>query len=156
MVRGHFKSNLNSDIFVDTLSGVNKSSYTNRTTNNDGQFTNRAGTLSYLHNFPKNGHQFTADLNYNKSRNNNSSLINNDVFAVSGGPQTSSNRQQQLGGGTNEQLVIQSDYTNPINDKSKFEAGVRMQQRNVESQTEFGVINPDESVTKIPPSFFEL
>ncbi len=115
------------------------------------QFTNRAGTLSYLHNFPKNGHQLSADLNYNKSKNSNSSLINNDVFAVPGGPQTSNNRQQQLGGGTNEQLVIQSDYTNPINDKSKFEAGVRMQQRNVESQTEFGIVNPDETVTKIPP-----
>ena len=151
MVRGHFKSNLNSDIIVDTLSGINKSSYTNRTTDNDGQFTNRAGTLNYLHNFPKNGHQLTADVNYNRSRNSNSSFINNDVSAVSGGPQTSSNRQQQLGGGTNEQLVVQSDYTNPINDKSKFEAGVRMQQRNVESQTEFGIVNPDESVTKIPP-----
>ena len=31
MVRGHFKSELNSDIFVDTASGVNKSSYTDRT-----------------------------------------------------------------------------------------------------------------------------
>jgi len=151
MVRGHFKSNLNSDIFVDTLSGVNTSSYTNRTTNNDGEFRNRAGTLSYLHNFPKNGHQLTADLNYNKSRNSNSSLINNDVFAVEGGPQTSNNRQQQLGGGTNEQFIVQSDYSNPINDKSKFEAGVRMQQRNVDSKTEFNIVNPDESVTKIPP-----
>ena len=151
MVRGHFKSNLNSDIFVDTLSGINTSSYTNRTTNNDGQFTNRAGTLSYLHNFPKNGHQVTADLTYNKSRNSNSSYVNNDVFAVSGGPQTSYNRQQQVGGGTNQQLIAQSDYTNPINDKSKFEAGARMQQRKVESETEFGIVNPDESVTKIPP-----
>ena len=152
MVRGHFKSELNSDIFVDTASGVNKSSYTDRTTNNDGQFTNRAGTLSYLHNFPKNGHQFSADLNYNKSRNSNSSFINNDVFAVSGGPQTSNNKQQQLGGGTNEQLVVQSDYTNPMNrSDQKFEAGVRMQQRKVESETEFGIVNPDETVTKIPP-----
>ena len=116
------------------LSGIDKSSYTNRTTDNDGEFTNRGGTLSYLHNFPKNGHQLTADLNYNKSKNSNSSFINNDVFAVPGGPQTSNHRQQQLGGGTNEQLVIQSDYTNPINDKSKFEAGVRMQQRKVESR----------------------
>src|SRR5678810_826443 len=112
MVRGHFKSNLNSDISVDTVSGINKSSYTDRTTNNDGQFTNRAGTFSYLHNFPKNGHQLSADLNYNRSRNSNSSLINNDVFAISGGPQTSNNRQQQLGKGTNEQLIIQSDYVN--------------------------------------------
>lgn len=151
MVRGHFKSNLNSDIFVDTLSGVNTSSYTDRTTNNDGEFTNRAGTLSYLHNFPKNGHQLTADVNYNRSKNTNSSLINNDVFAVEGGSQTSNNRQQQLGGGTNKQLIVQSDYTNPINDKSKFEAGVRMSQRDVDSKTEFGIINPDETVTKIPP-----
>ena len=150
-VRGHFKSNLNSDIFVDTLSGINKQSYTNRTTDNDGKFTNRGGSLSYLHNFPKSGHQLTADANFNRSNNNNSSLVENDVFADPSGPQTSNYRQLQLNSGTNQQFTAQSDYTNPINDKSKFEAGVRMSDRKVDSRSDFGVVNPDESVTKIPP-----
>ncbi|MFI5185194.1 MAG: TonB-dependent receptor domain-containing protein [Chitinophagales bacterium] len=151
LVHGHFKSNMNSDIYVDTLSGINKQSYTNRTTNNDGEFNNRGGTLSYLHNFPKNGHQVTADVNYNKSKNENTSLVGNNVFANTGGPQTSTYNQQQSGGGSNSFLTIQSDYTNPINDKSKFEAGVRMAQRNVESRSDFGIVNANLTVTKLPP-----
>ena len=111
LVHGHFKSNVNSDIFVDTLSGIDKTSYTNRTSKNDGEFNNRGGGLSYLHNFPKNGHQWSADLNYNKSTNHNSSLVTNNVFATSGGPQTSTYKQQQIGGGNNKQLTIQTDYT---------------------------------------------
>jgi len=151
LVHGHFKSNVNSDIYVDTLSGINKQSYTNRTSINDGQFNNKGGSLNYLHNFPKNGHQLTADLNYNKSTNNNSSLVGNTVFANAGGPQTSTYNQQQLGSGNNEQLTFQSDYTNPINDKTKFESGVRMAQRKVESESDFGIVNPDFTVTKLPP-----
>jgi len=151
LVHGDFKSNVNSDIFVDTLSGINKSSYTNRTSNNTGIFNNKGGSLGYVHNFPKNGHQLTADLNYNKSENSNSSFITNNVFADLGSTQTSSYKQQQLGSGNNQQLTVQSDYTNPINDKSKFEAGIRMSQREVESRTDFGIINPDQTVTKLPP-----
>jgi outer membrane receptor protein involved in Fe transport len=151
LVHGHFKSNVNSGIFVDTLSGVNKSSYTNRTSFNEGVFNNRGGTLSYLHNFPKNGHQLTADLNYNKSRNNNSSLVSNYVYPIIGGPQTSTYRQQQLGSGNNQQLTMQTDYSNPINDKTKFEAGARMSKRDVDSRNDFNVINPDQTTTKLLP-----
>ena len=151
LVHGHFKSNVNSDIFVDTLSGINNTSYTNRTSNNEGKFNNRGGTLSYLHNFPKNGHQLSADLNYNKSRNNNSSFVTNNVFAALGGPQSYTYRQWQIGSGVNEQLTIQSDYTNPINDKSKFEAGARVAQRKVDSRSDFNVVNPDQTLTKLPP-----
>ncbi|HEY0433596.1 MAG TPA: outer membrane beta-barrel protein, partial [Chitinophagaceae bacterium] len=151
LVHGHFKSHVNSDIFIDTLPGINRESYTNRTSINDGQFTNRGGSLSYLHNFPRNGHQLTADVNFNRSANENSSLVTNNVFANTGGPQTSTYRQQQNGNGTNQQLTAQSDYTNPINDKTKFEAGVRMSQRNVDSRSDFGILNPDETITKLPP-----
>jgi outer membrane receptor protein involved in Fe transport len=151
LVNGHFLSDVNSDIYVDTLSGINKQSYTDRTTDNDGSFTNKGGSLSYLHNFPKSQHQLSADLNYNRSTNDNSSLVENNVFANTGGPETSNYKQLQLNGGTNEQLTAQSDYTNPINDKSKFEAGVRMAQRKVDSKSDFGIVNPDGSVSKVPP-----
>src|SRR5262249_25953962 len=111
---------------------------------------NRGGALSYLHNFPKNGHQLTADVNYNKFKNDNSSYISNYVSPVLGGPQTSTYRQQQLNNGENGQLVVQTDYSNPINDKTKFEAGAKMSQRDVDSKTDFSVINPDNTLTKLP------
>ena len=151
LVHGHFKSNVNSDIFVDTLSGINQRSYTNRTSNNDGTFNNRGGVLSYVHNFPKNGHQLTADVNYNKSRNNNSSLVRNNVFGVVGGPQTYAYTQKQLGSGSNQRLTIQTDYSNPINEKTKFETGARVAEMKVDSKNDVNVVNPDQSLTKLPP-----
>jgi outer membrane receptor protein involved in Fe transport len=48
-------------------------------------------------------------------------------------------------------LTIQTDYSNPINEKTKFEAGARVAKRDVDSRTDFGVINPDQTITKLPP-----
>ena len=150
-VHGNFKSNVNSDIFVDTiLTGGNKTSFTNRTSVSDGHFDNTGGGFSYLHNFPKSSHQLSADLNYNKSGNNSSSNVANNVYAVAGGSQTSSYKQQQLISGINEQLTAQTDYSNPINDKSKFEAGARMSQRKVDSKNAFAIVNSNGTVSPVP------
>ncbi len=48
-------------------------------------------------------------------------------------------------------MTFQTDYTNPINDKTKFETGARMAQRDVSSSSEFGIINSDLTITKLPP-----
>ncbi len=151
-VRGQFKTDVNSDIFVDTiLSAGTSTSYTNRLANSEGNFRNLGGALSYLHNFPKSGHQITADVNYNNSRNNSTSIVGNNVFAVAGGPQTYTYRQQQLGKGNNGQATIQTDYTNPLTANSKLELGLRMAQRDVDSRNDFSIINPDGSLTLQPP-----
>lgn len=151
-VRGQFKTNVNSDIFVDSSfpSGIS-SAYTKRLSNSEGNFRNLGGALSYLHNFPKSGHQLTADVNVNKSRNNNENILNNDIYAVAGGPKTGLYRQLQTGKGTNGQFTIQTDYTNPLTANSKMELGARMSQRDVNSRNDIGVINPDGSVTVLPP-----
>ncbi len=151
-VKGSFKPSTVSDIFVDTvLSGGNKTSYTNRISNTTGNFRNLGTSLSYLHNFPQNGHQLSADINYNRSKNSNSNVINNDIFGIAGGAQTSSYDQQQLGSGTVKQFTAQTDYANPINQNSKIEAGARMSQRDVDSRSDIGVFNPDGTVTILPP-----
>jgi len=151
-VRGQFKGNVTSDLLVDTLLPAGtKTSYTNRFSNSEGNFRNLGGALSFLHNFPKSGHQITADVNYNKSRNNNSNLVTNNIFNQFGGPQTSRYAQQQLGKGTNGQLTVQTDYTKPLTANSKIEAGLRMSQRDVDSRNDFAVVNPDGSFTALPP-----
>ncbi|HET6995057.1 MAG TPA: TonB-dependent receptor [Chitinophagaceae bacterium] len=151
-VRGNFKPYTLSDIYVDTvLSSGNKTSYTNRTANTSGNFRNLGTSLSYLHNFPQNGHQLSADINYNRSRNSNSNLIMNDVFAVAGGPQTSSYDQQQVGSGSFKQFNAQTDYANPISATSKLEAGARISQRDVDSKNDIGILRPDGSVTILAP-----
>jgi len=147
-VHGRFDGSVNSDILVDTVMYTgNKTSYTNRLSNSTGEFNNTGGALSYLHNFPKNGHQVSADLNYNKSKNKSQNLIYNSVYANAAGPQTSSYNQQQLTGGQNEQLTGQVDYSNPINDKTKFESGARFNQRKVDSKSEFSIIEKNGTVT---------
>lgn len=153
VVHGKFTPSTISDINVDTiLAGGNKaSSYTGRISNTTGNFRNLGTTLSYLHNFPKNGHQLSADINYNKSRNNNLNIIRNDIYNDPNGPKTSSYNQQQTGSGNNGQLTIQADYSNPISQDAKIEAGARMSQRDVDSKSDIGVINPDGSVTVLPP-----
>src|SRR5260221_5339370 len=106
---GKYKTNVNIDIFVDTiLTSGNKTSYTNRTSFSDGKFDNTGGGFSYLHNFPKSGHQLSGDLNYNKSRNNSSNITANNVYAVSRGLQTSTYKQHQLNSGDYEQLTGQT------------------------------------------------
>lgn len=151
-VKGSFKPYTSSDIYIDTLlTGGSNTSYTYRLSNTNASFRNLGTGLSYLHNFPKNGHQWSADINYNKSNNDNANVIGNSVYAVSGGPKTYSYSQQQIGSGNNEQLTIQTDYSNPISANSKIEAGARMAQRTVNSKSDIGIINPNGTVTILPP-----
>jgi outer membrane receptor protein involved in Fe transport len=151
-VNGNFKPSTISDIYVDTVtSSGNKTSYTNRDSKTSGNFKNLGSSLGYIHNFPQNGHQLSADINYNRSKNNNVNTINNDIYAIAGAPQTSTYNQQQAGNGIVKQLTIQTDYANPFAPNSKIEAGARMSQRNVDSKNAIGVINADGTVTVLAP-----
>ncbi|MBO9596106.1 MAG: TonB-dependent receptor [Niabella sp.] len=133
-VKGKFNNYTGSDLFVDTVAGNNAThSRTIRESNGNFSFRNLGGSLGYVHNFPKSGHQLTADFNYNKSRNDNNTAIGNRIFDDASGPQTRSFSQQQLGNGNNQRITAQADYTNPLSDKSKLEAGVRMNQSKVAS-----------------------
>lgn len=129
--RGKFDPNTVSDIYADTL-------YTNRVSNSNNRFRNFGGMLSFKHNFPKAGREFTADVTYNKSKNTNLNNINADFAKLpSYDPYDSSFQQRQEGSGNNSNLVMQVDYVNPINEKSKFETGFRTNIREVNSQNDF-------------------
>jgi len=129
LMGGDFNNSGNSTILADTTFGsYYAQSKTLRETQSEFQMRNSGGSLAFVHNFPANGHQFTADVNYFKHTNENESNIYNSNFAVSTGSQTSTFRQLQRGNGSNERITAQMDYTNPISDKSKFETGVRLNQ----------------------------
>jgi outer membrane receptor protein involved in Fe transport len=104
-----------------------------RTTNTEGEFRNLGSTLSFKHNFPKAGKELTADVTYNKSKNENSSFIET---AYHNSPPSFFNQQQRVKG-DNENVILQTDYVNPINDKSKFEFGARAQLRRNNSVNAF-------------------
>ena len=98
---------------------------------------NKGVQLSYKHNFPKSGQELTADITYNKSNSNSSNFIQTDNYKLPQNTLTDIFKQQQKGSSGFKNLVLQSDYTNPINDKSKFEIGVRASVRKVDSRNDF-------------------
>ena len=132
-VRGHGKPFTNS--IIDTLQNSNLIKEDYRNSNSNSNFRNHGFQLSYKHNFPKSGHEITADATYNKGSNDNVTNITNSDYYM---PSKTLNRefaQRQNIDGKNDNLVVQTDYTNPINDHTKFEAGARASMRKINSSS---------------------
>ena len=152
IVHGTFNPYLNSDLYVDTLypSGTTYS-YTQRLSNTNAIFNNRGGMISYKHSFPRAGEEWTANANYSYGSNSNNNSVVSNIHDVKGGPLSYVFEQQQLGSGVNKYLTAQTDFTNPITDKSKLEAGARIAIRNVNSVNDYSDLVPDQ-----PPIFQPL
>jgi len=132
--RGKFDSE--QDQQIDSIISNAMVSYSDIATLSEMNFKNFGSTLSYKHNFAKNGHELTADINYNSSNNDNLSLINTQTFQPNSTPKYLPLLQQTLGDGYNRFLTIQTDYENPITDNSKIEAGARVAIRNFRNDNE--------------------
>ncbi|MFC4230284.1 TonB-dependent receptor domain-containing protein [Parasediminibacterium paludis] len=111
---------------VDSTSGGIYKSYNSIVSNSVSNFKNFGSSLSFKHNFEKNGHNISADLNYNYSTNNNNSLINTqNYYPYTITPTKAPIKQQTLGSGENKFLTAQVDYENPITENTKLELGGR-------------------------------
>ncbi|MFW1582080.1 hypothetical protein ACEV7R_23925, partial [Vibrio parahaemolyticus] len=64
------------------------------------QFKNLGSQFSYKHNFAKNGHNLSADYNYNNSKNSNNSDICSYTYNLDGTPKQPALLQQGIGSGT--------------------------------------------------------
>lgn len=100
-------------------------SYNNINTTSSSMFENLGTQFSYKHNFAKNGHNISADFNYNSSKNDNNTLIGTQTYNTNGTTKGSAFLQKTLGNGSSKNYTFQADYENPLSDDSKFEAGVR-------------------------------
>ncbi len=138
IARGEFKPEFLSEILIDTLHTAGKtSSYMERIAKNQGAFRNIGSTVSFKHNFPKAGREWTGDVIYNNMSNSNSNLITTNYYNVPQYDLTDVLVEQQRMNGKNQNLVLQTDFENPINDKSKVELGARAQFRTNESANAF-------------------
>ncbi|MEJ7738198.1 MAG: TonB-dependent receptor [Chitinophagaceae bacterium] len=137
-VRGEFKPESMSDIGVDTLPGSSSSS--KRLSNTNGGFRNFGTALSFKHNFAKAGKEITADVNVNGSRNTNKNYVNTDIYNKVGGPLSRRFAQELDGEGSNNSFTAQTDYTNPLGEKSKMELGARVNIRNIDSRNDISYI----------------
>ena len=82
-------------------------------------FNNYTGQIQYKRTFPKQGKEFTTDLNVNGGQTNTSytfTTYQNPLPHIV---------QASKGGTPSWQYTYQADYVNPINDYTKFETGVR-------------------------------
>ena len=103
--------------------------------NTNGNFTfhNYGGVFSYKHNFAKPNKDITADVNYNYHTNTNNSVFSTQYFDGNGNPKTPLYQQQTTGGGNTKFFTAQTDYTDPITENMKLEAGLRAAVRNYSS-----------------------
>lgn len=106
------------------------------TSNGNYSFNNLGGTLSFKHNFAKAGKNITADANYNYSNNSNQLIVGTQYYNPDNTIKGHFGQQMSQGNGTTKYLTVQTDYSNPITDKMKLEAGLRGAVRNYSSDNE--------------------
>ena len=130
-VHGLFKPN--SAITSDSLTGSNElKNYNIRNTNGSRTFDAGGLQVGMVHNFKKEGMQLTADGNFFSGKNSGNSMYTTKYYNNTGN-YLNTLLQQQLSKGTNQFLTLQTDYVNPINAKTKLEAGLRIQSRKTTS-----------------------
>ncbi|HEX2534854.1 MAG TPA: TonB-dependent receptor, partial [Chitinophagaceae bacterium] len=148
LARGRMNPTTESDVFLDSAYRTLGTSryFQDRLTESKNRFRNSGAQISFKHNFPKSGHEWTADITYNQGRNENNAFIRTDSFSMPSKTYYNTDRQRQIGSGRNENLVVQTDYVKPITDNSKIEAGFRTSIRTVNSVNTFDTILADGSV----------
>lgn len=121
--RGRFESEQNQR--VDSIIKQNFATYNLINNFSNREFENLGTQLSFKHNFAKNGHNISADFNFNSSNSNGSSQIKIQTYTpeafVKGNPLLQMNNSS----GDNRFYTLQTDYENPLTDDSKLEAGLR-------------------------------
>jgi outer membrane receptor protein involved in Fe transport len=149
---GKFKPENISELLVDSLFNVKTNSYTERLTNSVGDFRFKGAQLSFKHNFPKAGRDWTADVTYNKRTNKNTNNIQTDYYNYPANTIYDQFLQQQNNLGSGESVVLQTDFTNPINEKSKIEMGLRAAFSKSTSTSAFYVVNPNTGELTVQPA----
>ncbi|HEY0678629.1 MAG TPA: outer membrane beta-barrel protein [Chitinophagaceae bacterium] len=144
-VRGKFEPFTNTDLFYNRVNSGKPDTLAQRLSNAESEFRNLGAMLSFKHNFPKAGKEWTADVNYNRSRNNNFNNLVSNTYEYQGGPLLGNFNQLQDGGGQNKFITMQTDFTNPLGEKSKFETGARVSIREVDSRNILSIKFPDGS-----------
>lgn len=137
IVGGSFTSNDKLNITRDTSIGSYLSNETGLS-NTNGNFTfhNYGGTFSFKHNFAKADKNITADANYNYSKSSNRLEVATQYFNPDNTPKGPNGQQMSYGDGITKYFTAQTDYSDPITDKIKLEAGLRGSVRNYSSDNQ--------------------
>jgi outer membrane receptor protein involved in Fe transport len=92
----------------------------------DRSFNGRGATLGIKRLFAKDKEEWTADASYFSGNASNNSLYATDYYAYGNASAlTGSTLQKIAGGGNDHNIILQSDFSDPLTPKTTLEAGVR-------------------------------
>lgn len=152
LANGSFKPTTTSDLLTDTLSNPVVTSLTRRLSNTNRQFDNTGGSISFKHNFPKAGRELTADINYRGRSGPNDNLVTTQYYEPDRTTIESIQQQRQIGDGDSKNFIFQSDFVNPLTDKSKMEMGIRAQFNSNTSTNAFYIVEPSTGKLTLQPA----
>jgi outer membrane receptor protein involved in Fe transport len=152
VAKGSFDSYNSNNLLTDTLSSPIVSSLTKRISNSNREFNNTGGSLSFKHNFPKQGRELTADINYRGRTGPNDNLISTQFYNTDLTTIKNTQLQRQVGDGKSDNITIQSDFVNPISENSKMEMGVRAEFNQNTSSNAYYNVNPSTNELILPPT----
>lgn len=135
-VHGEFKPTETIDINTDSLfsNGKIAKDYSQRLSNSQRTFNANGLQGGFVHNFAKDGQQWTGDFNYFSGKNNGEAMYTTNYY--DGNAIAGTSLQRVLTNGTNSFLTVQTDYATPVGKNSKFETGLRAQLRRTTSITD--------------------
>lgn len=132
-VHGEFKPADNLDITTDSLYTAAKTfNFSNRISNSHRVFNGGGIVFGMKQLFNKKGEELTVDANYFSGKTQNNAAYETDYYG-SGSIITGNLLQKATGFGNDQNLVIQTDYTNTFGKNTKLETGLRAALRNRES-----------------------
>lgn len=115
---------------------ADSASYFRQDAVNKSVFQNIEGEVNYKHNFPKSGHELTADFTAQGNKNNTNQTVNSYISHPDAPLSTSLDYfypENIYSNGISHNYNFQSDYVNPFTEKTKLEAGVRANFQNQSS-----------------------
>ncbi|KIC89744.1 TonB-dependent receptor [Flavihumibacter sp. ZG627] len=133
-VRGEFNPTEMISTSTDSLySSGTTNSYSERSTASGRTFNGTGLQLGIKQLFPRDGEEWTADINYFGGKNNGNSLFHTDNFTAKGGAVADFQEQKMLSEGNMNFITLQTDYVRPLKGKAKIETGLRAQLRKTEN-----------------------
>lgn len=129
-VHGSMKPYSDMDIITDSIWNGQSigAGYSRRHTNSDRTFNGNGLSIGVKHLFDKPNQQWTADFNYFGGNGDFTSMYNTNFFANGwNNPATGYQLQEMINDGNMRHITAQTDYTMPLGDKGKLEAGLRAQ-----------------------------
>ena len=150
-VHGEFKPTATTDIYTDSLfsnGDIKNSAYSQRFTNSQRTFNANGLQAGMVHNFTKEGQQWTADLNYFGGKNSGNSLYTTHYY--DGSNISGTQLQKVISDGDNQVLTLQTDYTQPFGKNTKLETGLRAQLRQLTNNNETYIGQTSEDYIKVP------